>query len=106
MLYILGPGLRTDPHILARKVIAAGGTQKNWRLNGEFVPDPPDDPERYWELTAGDFAIFGFEEQNALPSGIVMVLVSQNELSDASVFARVTEWIGGRHACARTHKGS
>jgi hypothetical protein len=73
-LEIFGPGLRRTPDIKARKVIR-GDTYKNWRLNGEFVPDPDDDPTRYHNLAAGDLVVFGFDESRAkpVPESIAMV---------------------------------
>ena len=61
---IYGPGLRTARHMITRKVISAGGSQKNWRLNGEFVPDPNGDPVRYHGLAEHDLAVFGFEGEH------------------------------------------
>lgn len=88
-LQIFGPGLRCRPDNKTRKVIAAGGKQKNWRLNGEFVPDPDDDPTRYHSLVAGDLAVFAFEESRVrpVPESIALVLVSQAEADDTRVLA-------------------
>jgi hypothetical protein len=100
-LQIFGPGLRRTPDNKTRKVIAAGGNQKNWRLNGEFVPDPDDDPTRYHGLAAGDLAVFAFEEgrHQPLPESIALVLVSQAEPADAQVLADLQAFLGtGRMA--------
>lgn len=100
-LQIFGPGLRRTPDNKTRKVIAAGGNQKNWRLNGEFVPDPDDDPTRYHGLAAGDLAVFAFEEGRAqpVPESIALVLVSQAEADDARVLADLHAFLGtGRMA--------
>lgn len=97
-LQIYGPGLRRVPDQKTRKVIAAGGRQKNWRLNGEFVPDPADDPTRYHGLTSGDLVVFAFEESRIqpLPEAIAMVLVSQSEAADAQVLRDLLGFLGGR----------
>lgn len=95
-LQIFGPGLRRAPDNKTRKVIAAGGNQKNWRLNGEFVPDPDDDPMRYHGLAAGDLAVFAFEESRVqpVPESIALVLVSQVEIDDAGVLADLQAFLG------------
>lgn len=100
-LQIFGPGLRRTPDNKTRKVVAAGGNQKNWRLNGEFVPDPDDDPTRYHGLAAGDLAVFAFEEGRVqpVPESIALVLVSQAEPDDARVLADLRAFLGaGRMA--------
>lgn len=100
-LQIFGPGLRRTSDNKTRKVIAAGGNQKNWRLNGEFVPDPDDDPMRYHRLAAGDLAVFAFEESRVqpVPESIALVLVSQAEADDARVLANLQAVLGaGRMA--------
>lgn len=81
-LHVYGPGMRATPHVLMRKVIAAGGSQKNWRLNGEFIYDPPEDMTRYHGLAPDDLAVFGFDGEG-VPSGVYMVLLSQVEPPDA-----------------------
>jgi hypothetical protein len=95
-LQIFGPGLRRTPDNKTRKVIAAGGNQKNWRLNGEFVPDPDDDPTRYRGLAAGDLAVFAFEESRVqpVPESIALVLVSQAEAEDARVLTGLQAFLG------------
>jgi hypothetical protein len=93
---LYGPGMRSQPHTITRKVIAAGGSQKNWRLNGEFVMDPDFDPTRYHGLVADDFVVFGFDGANGLPTAVHMVLLSQSEAVDAPLLNQVTAILGGR----------
>lgn len=93
---LYGPGMRSQPHTITRKVIAAGGSQKNWRLNGEFVMDPDFDPTRYHGLVADDFVVFGFDGANGLPTAVYMVLLSQSEAVDAPLLNQVTAIVGGR----------
>jgi len=90
-LAIYGPGLRALPHTMTRKVIAAGGSQKNWRLNGEFVADPDFDPERYHNLQADDLVVFGMEEEAGLPTAMTLVLISQAEHEDHTVMEMLLE---------------
>lgn len=91
---LYGPGMHSQPHSITRKVIAAGGSQKNWRLNGEFVMDPDFDPTRYHGLVADDFVMFGFEGANGLPTAVYMVLLSQSEAVDAPLLAQATAILG------------
>lgn len=97
-LQIYGPGLRRNPDHKTRKVIAAGGRQKNWRLNGEFVPDAADDPTRYHGMEAGDLAVFGFEESRLapVPETIALLLLSHSETDDASVLAALDVFLDGQ----------
>lgn len=94
-LRVFGPGGIRDVQSMSRKVIAAGGRQKNWRLNGETIHDPDDGsyPGRYNDLQGGDYALFGFEGGD-LPDTIDMVLLSQNSGADAAVLAALGN-IGG-----------
>lgn len=93
---IYGPGMRAEPHVITRKVISAGGSQKNWRLNGEFVPDPEFDPTRYHTLVADDCVVFGFEGENGLPTGFYMVLLAQAEAVDTPIRNNVLGVLGTR----------
>ena len=58
-LFIYGPGFAGE-HNLQRKIVKFGA-YKNWRLNGEYIADPTDFPERFRILSPGDYAIFDFE---------------------------------------------
>ena len=79
-LRVFGPDGIADVQILARKIIAAGGRQKNWRLNGETIRDPADgrNPGRYDSLEEGDYALMGFEGTD-VPTVVELVLVSGRE---------------------------
>lgn len=55
-LQIYGPGM-AELHNLQRKILKQ---QKNWRLNGELIVNPPEKADRYNELAKGDFAIIEF----------------------------------------------
>src|SRR5690242_10628738 len=57
-LTLLGPG-GAAPCVLSR-AITKREAYKNWRLNGEFVYDPQDQPGRFDQMAAGDLAIFDF----------------------------------------------
>ncbi|MFM8333238.1 MAG: protein NO VEIN domain-containing protein [Candidatus Methylumidiphilus sp.] len=51
-----GPG-GASLHNLERKILK---DQKNWRLNGELIYDPPEEHQRYAPLKEGDYAILAF----------------------------------------------
>jgi hypothetical protein len=95
---IYGPGMRSEPQVVTRKVISKSSTQKNWRLNGEFVPDPESDPARYHGLSADDFVIFGFEGENGLPAAFYLVLLAQSEEVDVPIRDDITStFLGTRN---------
>ncbi|RXK68823.1 DUF3883 domain-containing protein [Stenotrophomonas sp. MA5] len=79
-LKISGPG-SCAPHTLVRKILKQ---QKNWRLNGEFIDGPIDDPQRYNCLAADDFAFFEFRGDQ-VPEAIHMLLVSAADPQDAQL---------------------
>ena len=78
-LNLFGPGER-GPYAIARKIIKKA-TYKNWRLNGEFIHGPPEDPSRYESVRPGDFAVMIFKGE-AVPSALDLILVSQAEPAD------------------------
>ncbi|WP_082576569.1 DUF3883 domain-containing protein [Lysobacter sp. Root604] len=79
-LYLLGPGM-AQSYNLQRKILKQ---QKNWRLNGEFIDSPEDDPQRYNILLPGDFALFEFSG-DVVPGTAKIVLVAQALPVDAGV---------------------
>jgi hypothetical protein len=78
-LTLVGPGGRAA-YRLTRKVTRSAGA-KNWRLNGELVSDPVDEPGRYDQLQAGDFAVFGFEGSERPESLVTALLSVQNDVT-------------------------
>lgn len=58
-LTLYGPGLHRE-YNLQRKIIK-GGTYKNWRLDGEFIFNPAEDPERFNSLEPSDFMLIDFQ---------------------------------------------
>lgn len=79
-LYLLGPGLASTNN-LQRKILKQ---QKNWRLNGELIHDPEDDPGRYEALVPGDFAFLEFAG-GVVPTTARVVLVARSLPADAAV---------------------
>jgi len=83
-LSVYGPGAK-GVHKLARKIIK-NATYKNWRLNGEFILGPPEDPNRYDDIKPGDLAILVFKGE-PVPSAIDLVILSQSNADDAPIHA-------------------
>lgn len=86
-LSIYGPG-PTSRHSLARKIVK-GAAYKNWRLNGEFISNPLETPERYNSLREGDFALFIFSGEPA-PDELKLILVSSHVVEDEKLHARIS----------------
>jgi hypothetical protein len=72
-LTIVGPGA-APPYVLSRKALRTEGA-KNWRLDGELINDPADQPGRFDGLAEGDVAILAFEGTQQ-PHQVVLVLLS------------------------------
>lgn len=89
-LRIFGPGIR-PVHELQRKILKQ---QKNWRLDGELIYNPPDDEHRYDALSPDDFALFDFLG-DATPTAAQIYLVSQNEATDSSLLAALRKEYSG-----------
>ncbi|MDI4666583.1 DUF3883 domain-containing protein [Xanthobacter autotrophicus] len=98
-LTIYGPGERAEPQRLSRSVLPKTRTQKNWRLNGEFVPDPDFDPDRYHGLLPEDVAVLAFEGE-AYPTAVTIVLLSQSEAADTALRTAAMEELDGRSMAA------
>jgi hypothetical protein len=90
-LYMYGPGLAGE-YNLQRKIIK-GRTYKNWRLNGEFVDNPGDDPDRFNVLRAGDYAIIDFIGE-LQPTGARVIFVAKNEPEDQQLHQAIVEFMG------------
>lgn len=93
-LTILGPG-GTGPYVLSRS-ITKREAYKNWRLNGEFVRDPDNQPARFSKMSAGDLAVFDFAGE-PVPQKLSLLLISGSSATDASIYAALDPLIpGGR----------
>jgi hypothetical protein len=80
-LSIFGPGL-AGLHNLQRKILRQ---QKNWRLNGEFVNNPDETPERYNSLEPGDILVMEFSGE-IVPSAAKLIFLSKNLPEDRRLF--------------------
>jgi hypothetical protein len=84
-LTIYGPG-GAGIDLLMRKVLKQ---QKNWRLNGELIHNPPSQPHRYDNLVPGDLAIMEFYG-SAMPNAIKIVFLQASDPADATTHAELT----------------
>jgi hypothetical protein len=78
-LTFFGPGVAA-PYLLMRKVLKQ---QKNWRLNGEAVPNPLDEPGRFDNVAPEDIAIMEFSGAS-MPDAVKVVLLSATNSRDAA----------------------
>ena len=93
-LAILGPS-GAPPYVLSR-AITKRAAYKNWRLNGEFIYDPPGETGRFDDLTAGDLAVLEFVGDPA-PQKITLLLISSKSLVDAQLHSKLSPLVpGGR----------
>jgi hypothetical protein len=90
---LFGPGIKPE-HRLARKIIK-GSAYKNWRLNGEFVPNPIGDPTRYNSLTPGDLAVMEFSG-DLQPTSLRIFLLSSSVPIDVPVHDALAPLLVGR----------
>jgi hypothetical protein len=90
---VLGPGA-SGPYTVNRPITPARGKQKNWRLDGQFVPDPDREPGRFGELRPGDLAVAEFVG-DPHPAALTLIIISAT--ADARLHARLAATIpGGR----------
>lgn len=97
-LTIHGPAA-APPYSLRRKIVK-GTAYKNWRLNGEFVYDPADQPGRFEILRPGDIAVFAFRGSPA-PTAVTMVLLAAASPADATMQRDLLALVPGVRSMAR-----
>lgn len=96
-LYIYGPGLHGE-YNLQRKIVKFG-TYKNWRLNGEFVLNPDETPERFNVLIQDDIVIlvfFGIDQ----PSSVKAFFISQKEATDKYLYQSLNTFLNDNNMLA------
>jgi hypothetical protein len=96
-LTIRGPA-SAGPYRVRRKIVK-GGAYKNWRLNGEFVYDPIEEPGRFDIMRPGDLAVFGFEGRPG-PEAVTLVLLARDSDEDKSLHADLAPIVAGRSMAA------
>lgn len=92
-LYIYGPGIE-EVHILQRKILKSQGS-KNWRLNGELIYSPEDNPDRYKTLKPGDIAVLGFDGK-LKPSSIFVDFLAASIDADHSLWEKLNDYLSGK----------
>lgn len=96
-LFIYGPGSNVL-HNLQRKIIK-GGTYKNWRLNGEFIYNPIEEPKRYNLLKANDLAVMEFSG-SAYPESAKVIFLASEIAEDQVVLEYLSQIIGNKSMAA------
>ena len=89
-LTIFGPGT-AGSHVITRKVLKQ---QKNWRLNGELISNPPEEPGRYDQLVKGDYAILDFSGDEE-PHAVKLYITCQNLDADKALHDALESEYGG-----------
>jgi hypothetical protein len=92
-LHLLGPGHAGDLS-LTRKIIK-GSEYKNWRLNGEFIHDPEDVPERFHALKADDFVVLGFNGSGVAPDTVRADFVAVDVPEDKTLHDTIDAFMQG-----------
>jgi hypothetical protein len=87
-LYLYGPGNERS-YNLQRKIIK-GDSYKNWRLNGEYITNPDENPERFNSLEPNDYVIFDFEGE-LFPTAARAVFVSSKVEEDVRLHKGITD---------------
>ena len=96
-LWIAGPDA-AEPVNLQRKIIK-GSAYKNWRLDGEFVYNPDNTPDRFNILEAGDIALLGFDGELA-PDAVTLVLVAKEAPQDRMLYGGLNDFLSDRSMMA------
>ncbi|WP_129626095.1 DUF3883 domain-containing protein [Candidatus Oscillochloris fontis] len=79
-LYLYGPGLAGELNI-QRKILLQ---EKNWRLNGELINNPDNNPDRFNILLPGDIAVMEFNI-GPEPETLRIVLIAQGVDDDVQI---------------------
>lgn len=90
-LSIYGPDGKAGIN-LQRKIVKHG-TYKNWRLDGEFVNNPQEEPDRFNSLEPDDLALFDFAE-GVVPSAANLLLIQRDAARDKALYAALAPVLG------------
>ena len=96
-LWIAGPD-GASPFNLQRKIIK-GRSYKNWRLDGEFIYDPQEEPGRFQVLTPRDLVVIGFEGELA-PTAVTVVCLARAADIDRPI-VELLDSLLGHHSMVR-----
>ncbi len=90
-MQVLGPDMK--PALgFARKIIK-GDTYKNWRLDGEIIHNPDDDPNRFNVLDEGDIVLLVFEGEDS-PEILRAYFLAQESGADQSIHGLLNGYLG------------
>lgn len=92
-LFVYGPGLEGE-YNLQRKIVK-GRTYKNWRLDGEFIFNPSERPDRFNTLVKGDLAVFEFFG-DVRPESARVIFLGSGVPEDNSLHAAFGGIVGDR----------
>lgn len=98
-LSLFGPGSRGE-YNLQRKIVKFGA-YKNWRLDGEFIFNPQDDPERFNVLKPNDLALMEFVGEG-VPYSMKAFFIAQGVAEDETMHAALDELLGSERMAAIT----
>ncbi|KAA3645350.1 MAG: DUF3883 domain-containing protein [Chloroflexi bacterium] len=96
-LYLYGPGLSGE-YNLQRKILK-GETYKNWRLDGEFIVNPQDDPQRFNDLRPDDFVVIEFSG-HLKPVSAKMIFIAQTVEQDTGLHTELQNFMNDRPMAA------
>lgn len=91
-LSIYGPG-HSGLHNLQRKILK-GRKYKNWRLDGEYINNPENEPERYNVLQPDDLAVFEFLGP-IVPNAAKLILVARDLPADEAIYRVLVPLVEG-----------
>lgn len=94
-LYLYGPGLQGE-YNLQRKIIKKGMSYKNWRLDGEYVQNPPEAPERFNCLTPGDMLVLQFDGEIVFPTALQCLFLAHSLSEDQRLHMVFDRYVGTR----------
>ena len=92
-LTIFGPGIK--PSINLQRKIIKFKTYKNWRLDGEFIYNPAEDPERFNKLRDGDFALIEFSGA-VIPVSSRLYLIGRDYPDDVNLYAALDHFLADK----------
>lgn len=92
-LNIYGPG-HAALHNLQRKILKGAG-YKNWRLDGEYINNPENEPERYNVLKPDDLAVFEFLGP-IVPSSAKLILIARDVQEDKAIYQSLIPLLGSK----------
>lgn len=91
-LFLYGPGLAGE-YNLQRKILK-GTSYKNWRLDGEFIQNPGDEPNRFNSMLPEDLIVIQFAG-DLTPQSARAVLLASDIPEDQNLHRIIADWLNG-----------